>query len=61
MADIFDCQSGEVDCLGRIGGASELPEEVLRRHLLSPYIREAQRGGSREPVSATGPSQFSSL
>jgi hypothetical protein len=61
MADIFDCLCGEVDCLGRSGGASELPVEVLQRHSLSPHIREAQRSGSREPVPATGPSQFSSL
>lgn len=61
MADIFDCQCGEVDCQGRIGGVSELPVEVLQRYLFSPHIREAQRGGSREPVPATGPYQFSSL
>src|ERR1035437_9845304 len=37
MADTFDCQCGAVDCLGRIGGASELPVEALQPHLLSPY------------------------
>jgi len=61
MADTFDCQCGAVDCLGRIGGASELPVEALQPHLLSPYIREALRGGSGEPVPATEPPQFSSL
>ena len=39
MAEAFACECGEVDCLGRVAGASQTPADVLARHALSPVIR----------------------
>jgi hypothetical protein len=41
MASPFQCMCGTRSCLGMIRGASELPMEVLRSHVLSRFIRRS--------------------
>lgn len=40
MAEPFDCICGSPGCLGRIGGASSLTDEVLGRYRLTPYVQK---------------------
>jgi hypothetical protein len=39
MAEPFDCLCGSPQCLGKIQGASVLPDEVLKGYRLTSYIR----------------------
>jgi len=47
MAEMFDCKCGAVDCLGRIGGASQLPAGAWERHLLAVHISSSLIGARR--------------
>jgi hypothetical protein len=38
MALPFDCSCGSPRCLGRVAGASQLPEGALQGHRLAPHI-----------------------
>jgi hypothetical protein len=40
MAEPFDCLCGAPNCLGRIKGASVLPDEVLTGYKLTPYVHK---------------------
>ncbi len=40
MAEHFECECGAVKCLGRIAGAAQMPEKLLKQHALSGVIRE---------------------
>jgi D-alanine-D-alanine ligase-like ATP-grasp enzyme len=58
MAETFDCKCGSVDCLGRIGGASQLPSGVWERQLLAGHIRAsliAARRNGCPPSAVTQP------
>jgi|HubBroStandDraft_6_1064221.scaffolds.fasta_scaffold619885_2 hypothetical protein len=38
MASPFECRCGSPRCLGRVGGASQVPAPVLAGHRLAPHI-----------------------
>ena len=40
MAEKFHCECGAVTCLGYISGAAQMPEDVIKRHVLSSIIRD---------------------
>jgi hypothetical protein len=43
MAEPFVCACGSPDCLGRINGAADLPDAVLERYRLTPYVARKWR------------------
>jgi len=40
MSQPFDCRCQEKQCLGRITGAKDMPNEVLSQYWLNPHIEE---------------------
>ncbi len=48
MASPFDCGCGSPRCLGRIAGASQLPESALQGYLLAPHIMRLLGQAKRE-------------
>ncbi|KAF2734408.1 hypothetical protein EJ04DRAFT_512525 [Polyplosphaeria fusca] len=40
MAQPFDCHCAQPECRGRISGAKDMPEMVLRKYWLNPHIEE---------------------
>ena len=40
MAQPFDCNCGEKECLGTVSGAKHIPRHILRKYVLNQHIKQ---------------------
>jgi hypothetical protein len=39
MSQKFECQCGEIDCIGLVQGAADTPVEILKKYKLTSFIQ----------------------